>query len=86
MSTKTSASHSGRMPRENDCPQCKLAPCACTHIANLRRSGRLGWLHDAAAIEVNKPLPLDTDGHLTYHRGGCPCPRCYSLCMATYFD
>lgn len=68
------------------CDACGLFPCACMYIADLRPGRRLEHLRDAAALEVNKPLPVGPDGLPTYHRGGCPCPRCYSLCAATYLQ
>lgn len=69
-----------------DCHECSLFPCACKHIANLRPGSRLAHLREAALLEVNKPLSIGPDGQPTYHRGGCPCPRCYSLCAATYLE
>ena len=62
------------MPRDK-CSGCYLEPCACTHITNLEPGGRLHGLFEVAKAEFDKPMP---------HRGGCPCPRCYSQHSATW--
>ena len=65
----------GTRPEIAECPECFLLPCACSYIAKLEPGGQWHYLYDVAAAEVGKPLP---------HRGGCPCPRCYSRCMASW--
>ncbi|CDZ92350.1 hypothetical protein RHRU231_940008 [Rhodococcus ruber] len=72
------------MPDSAACDRCGLDPCACRYIAELRENGRLAWLREAALAQVNKPLPIGPEGRPTYHRGGCPCPRCWSLCAASW--
>ena len=62
-------------PVDDICGRCQLGPCACGHIANLRPGGRLAYLRESALAEYDKPLP---------HRGGCPCPKCYSICLASW--
>jgi hypothetical protein len=62
-------------PDPAECMVCFLTPCACSFIAKLEPGGRLHWLYDVAAAEVGRPLP---------HRGGCPCPRCYSRCLGSW--
>jgi hypothetical protein len=60
---------------DETCLRCQLSPCACEHIANLRPGGRLDYLREVALAEFYKPFP---------HRGGCPCPKCYSRCLASW--
>ncbi len=62
-------------PVDDICGRCQLDPCACEHIANLRPGGRLDYLREVALAEFCKPFP---------HRGGCPCPKCYSRCLASW--
>lgn len=57
------------------CKRCGLDPCPCVYIAKLRPDGELTHLRDAALAEYPKPMP---------HRGGCPCPKCFSVRMATW--
>ena len=72
----TTTSHSRRHLRLVDpCVECGLDPCACHYIAKLRRDGELAHLRSAALEEYPKPVP---------HRAACPCPKCYSIRLATW--
>ena len=73
----------------NGCRVCHLDPCACWYIAQLAPTGKLAYLREAARRNFNKPLPhLDVvrDGDRGRAPSGlsCPCPRCYSLRMASW--
>ena len=57
------------------CSTCNLDPCACDYIRTLAPGGPNAWLRDVAREQMGKPLP---------HRGGCPCPGCYSTRMQTF--
>lgn len=59
------------------CRRCALWPCACVYIAKLRPEGELAHLRPAALDEYPKPMP---------HRAACPCPRCYSLRLASWAE
>src|SRR5215204_3399913 len=57
------------------CEWCCYGPCACSYILKLRPDGELGHLHDVALACLKEPWP---------HRAACPCPRCYSLRLASW--
>jgi len=57
------------------CSRCELWPCACSHIVKLAEGGELAHLRQAAIDNYRLPMP---------HRSACPCPRCYSLRLATW--
>lgn len=68
------------------CSTCHLNPCACAYITKLRTGGPLHHLRSAALANYRKPLPhLDvvTSGD-NGRSGSCPCPRCYSLRLASW--
>jgi len=58
------------------CEVCGFGPCACSYIAKLRSpEGELANLREAALRGFKEPWP---------HRPACPCPRCYSLRLASW--
>jgi hypothetical protein len=71
MSTKKTLPSS----RAESCVGCQFDPCACSYIAKLRLDGELAHLREAAIENFALPLP---------HRPACPCPRCYSLRLASW--
>ena len=85
MSATTMTNSSSQLGRE--CSQCGLNPCACAYIAKLRTDGELAHLREAALVNFNRPLPhLDVvpgDGRRE-GSSSCPCPKCYSLRLASW--
>jgi hypothetical protein len=68
------------------CEVCGMGPCACSYVAKLRPEGSLSHLRDAALLNFGRPLPhLDADAPGDNRRtsGSCPCPRCFSVRLAS---
>ena len=74
----TTHSHPSAVPSPPEpvvCASCYLSPCVCDYLAKLAPGGELHGRYEAALALFPTPMP---------HRGGCPCPRCYSNCTATW--
>lgn len=57
------------------CGTCDLAPCACNYIAALMAGGEHEELVHLAQRMSWAPRP---------HRGGCPCPGCFSERLSSW--
>lgn len=65
------------------CFKCRCAPCACSWLKQLVTDPSKAPLLKVARLMVKAPLPV-VEGRRTYHFGGCPCPRCWSLRMDSW--
>src|SRR5215218_28314 len=59
----------------NPCEVCGLGPCACSYVAKMRPEGPLAHLRPVVIVASKEPWP---------HQPACPCPRCYSLRLASW--
>src|SRR5215203_844443 len=63
------------LQRVKPCKWCGYGPCACSYIRKLRHDGELAHLREIALACFKQPWP---------HCPACPCPRCYSLRLASW--
>lgn len=58
-----------------ECEACGYEPCVCSYIVKLEPGGEMHHLASVALDQMDEPQP---------HRGGCPCPFCYSTRLKTF--